>query len=533
MKRYKGYMFKQSVTELVLKIAKEFGVDIRQVRWDTTVHTAGISSSYTIFFCDVADDAVLTDIDLQRYVGFAVHELLHALYTDFAVQGDSLYLKQLHNACEDAWIEHTGISKRLTGNINGLLSALIDQMVERAMAEVTDWSDPRQYPFIFAVYLRKHTSKHVPMPDALKPIIKQACDKIGDCKSSHDTFKLAQWILSQLNTLPEKKAKPKQDPKGQSKDQGEGEGQGDEGDEGQEGQGGNRVDKNPHGNAGDASRPDLGDAVEVEPTNKAPEGTAGQGSWCEKSSITKTHTREDAWLKDLPVIPARLRYEVKRLFDNSSLENFQINRKSGSVNVRALHQVGINDKVFQRRQEVEGIDSAVVICIDVSGSMFDDGKKHDTYMFGTKKLSNRIVQASLTAQALIDTLHKAQVQTCVLTFGSQTSVLKPFGQHPARCAQALRSIYSGGGTNDYFAVRYAHKLLLNRPEERKICMVITDGYGSVDRVRDQVQVGDRLGVTTIGIGIELDVSSIYKQSVNIQSAKDLGVVSFKQIKLAV
>ena len=47
------------------------------------------------------------------------------------------------------------------------------------------------------------------------------------------------------------------------------------------------------------------------------------------------------------------------------------------------------------------------------------------------------------------------------------------------------------------------------------------------------KLGDNLGITTIGIGIQEDVSRVYKQSINIKKAEDLGVVSFKQIKLAV
>jgi len=82
-------------------------------------------------------------------------------------------------------------------------------------------------------------------------------------------------------------------------------------------------------------------------------------------------------------------------------------------------------------------------------------------------------------------------------------------------------------------VRYAHKLLLNRPEQRKIAFVITDGQGKPEYVREQVKIGERLGITTIGVGIELDVRNVYPQSVNVKDAADLGAVSFKQIKLAV
>ena len=524
MKRYHGYQFKQAVEELTRKIAAEFKVKLGSIIWNNTVPTAGTNNNGDIYFCDVADDAVLYDIDVQRYVGFAVHEMLHGKYTDFSVRNGDQYLDQLHNAVEDAWIEHTGIDASLTGNIGGLLTALLDQIVGEANATVQDWTDPAQYPFIFAVYLRRHINATVPVPEGLEPIIIESIKRIGSCRSSKDTLALAQWIMAQLRGLPKNPPpKPSKTPSEAQSDEDEGEGEG-EGKNGSE-----RLADNKHPSPGSARAPKAGDeAVKVEPSLKSPEGKAGPGSWDEGAYLgdLKWHTR-DSWLTESPSVPARLRYEVKRLFDNTGREDFQRNRRTGSINVSALHKVGITDKLFQRRHEVEGIDSAVVICLDVSGSMFDEGKTNATY-----GCSDRIVQASLTARALLDTLHRAQVATSVITFGSATAILKPFGEHPTKAAQKINSLRMGGSTNDYFAVRYAHKLLLNRPEQRKICFVITDGVGRFQLVRQQCETGERMGITTIGIGIEMNVSMAYPQSINVKQMADLATASFKQIKLA-
>jgi Mg-chelatase subunit ChlD len=522
MKRYKGYQFKQAVEELTRKIAKEISAKIADIEWRSDIPTAGTNTHGDIYFADVADDATLYDIDVQRYVGFAVHELLHRRYTDFSVTGDNHYLDQLHNACEDAWIEHTGIDESLTGNIGGLLTALLDQMVGEANATVEDWADPRQYPFIFAVYLRRHLNCHVPVPEGLEPIIVQASKDILACQSSRDTLRVAEWIMSQLKGLPDTPPQPAQKP---SKDASKGPSEPTSG----EGQGeGSRLDQNPFSGAGKARAPTNGSAAEVEPTNKAPKGNAGLGAWSENASVCRIERHvSDEWLSGSPSVPARLRYEVKRLFDNSGMEEFQRNRRSGSLNVSALHKMGLTDKLFQRRHETDGIDSAVVICLDVSGSMFDDGDKNPA--FGC---SDRIVQAIMATRALLETLQKSQVATCVLTFGSSTAVVKPWSEHHNKVVPRLHGLRDGGGTNDYFAVRYAHKLLLNRPEQRKIAMVITDGQGKPGYVKNQCAAGERLGVTTIGIGIQMNVSSVYPNAVNVKKASDLGAVSFKQIKLA-
>jgi cobalamin biosynthesis protein CobT len=217
-------------------------------------------------------------------------------------------------------------------------------------------------------------------------------------------------------------------------------------------------------------------------------------------------------------IPAKLRYEVKRLFDDSGLSDFTRNRKAGVVNIHALPTVAMgNDRVFKRRLEVEGVDSAVVICLDVSGSMFDD------YL---------IAPAVMTCRALLETLDAAGVKTAVLCFGSQISVPKGFAKNARQASTLLGTVKQGGSTNDYAALRYAHQMLAQRHERRKITFVITDGYGKPDAVRQQVASGKALGITTIGIGIGTDVTSIYGQAVTVRNIADLGSASFKQIKLA-
>jgi hypothetical protein len=49
--------------------------------------------------------------------------------------------------------------------------------------------------------------------------------------------------------------------------------------------------------------------------------------------------------------------------------------------------------------------------------------------------------------------------------------------------------------------------------------------------KKQVQVGNRMGITTIGIGIQQSVERIYDQAVRVDEISQLGKVSFNQIKL--
>jgi cobalamin biosynthesis protein CobT len=96
----------------------------------------------------------------------------------------------------------------------------------------------------------------------------------------------------------------------------------------------------------------------------------------------------------------------------------------------------------------------------------------------------------------------------------------------------LERVSCGGGTNDYAALNFAHGLLLRRSEERKVCFVLTDGEGSPNATRDQCNAGTRLGITTIGIGIQENVSRVYPNAVQVNNLADMGTVAFNRLKLA-
>jgi cobalamin biosynthesis protein CobT len=77
--------------------------------------------------------------------------------------------------------------------------------------------------------------------------------------------------------------------------------------------------------------------------------------------------------------------------------------------------------------------------------------------------------------------------------------------------------------------------LLNRPEQRKVVFILADGGVESDdqrRCMQQAKSGERLGITTIGVGIHADLSRMYPNNIIIRNLDDLAGASFKQIKLA-
>ena len=542
---YKGYELRLGVEDFAHKLCKSLTLPNIAIKWVAWTTTAGINNHGEMVLADIADDATVSRWVFEKYCGFVAHELCHHKYTDFNARHSIQYVDQLHNAVEDAWIEHNAIRLNMTGNIEALFTTLIEGMTAEALDTVSNWTAPEQYPFVLAVYLRNHAKTKIPLAEGLEPIFEQAKVMLETCKSSYDTLKVAIWVYSQLKQVnkqtaqkPSKQAeKPdNQDGQGQgqgkaqtpaqgdSKDDAEGDADGQADGEGKaqaDGQG--KPQGKPQG-VGKAQAPnDNTDAVEVEPRNEAPTGKGGSGTYSKEHFLQVS----EYFVKNTPDfdvkvnVPAKLRYTVKRLFDNSGIEEFQRNRKSGSINVHALPKLGFTDRLFKRRLETDGIDSAVVICLDVSDSMFTDEAD-----------AARMRNAVKTCYALLETMSKAGVATCVLAFGRSTTVLKPWNMPLPKIADLLGRVKTKGCTNDYFAVKYAHELLLRRPEERKICFSITDGVGDGSSVYKQCQSGERLGITTIGVGIGLDVSPAYPQNVCVRDTADLGTTSFNKIKLA-
>ena len=513
MKQYKSTTFKTAVTEFAQKLHKHLGLHrTLRITWTGDITTAGINKGGHMYLADIDDHKIVSHATLIKYCGFIVHELCHAKWTNFSVTFNNKYPDSLLNAVEDAWIEHNAIRTVLTGNVESLLTELVETMVKDGLNAVKDWSDPRQYPFVLAVYLRNHARTKVPLAQGLEPIFAEAKARLVNSNSTADNALIAKWVYEQLQNLPkDSEQKPTQKPSesSQGDDQGEGEGEGTP-----DGQ------TPSNGDGGTARQPSQGDIenpAPVEPT-LTPDSSTG-GNYSEDATLESADEvlSSDVLRSINSMSSGRLRHEVRQLFENSGIESWQRNRKSGAVNVHALPLAGHTDRVFKRRQEVEGIDSAVVIVLDVSGSM----------------KGNRLDTAVDACAALIDTLGRAQVSVCVIAFHSYASVLLPFGTNYRKATAILSRLKTGGNTNDYFGVRHAHKLLSERDEQRKVCFVLSDGDGHIYRTRQQVEVGKRMGITTIGIGIKHDVSNVYDQSIKVDELKDLGVATFKQIKLAV
>ena len=282
--RYFGWEFREAIEAATHKIASDLDLSGVTVIWNAGITTAGINRWGDIHLANVKDDAIMTRADMMQYSGYVVHELLHRKYTDFSATSSIQYVDQLCNALEDARIEHLGIGVNLTGNICELLTVLIDRMVGEALAEVTDWTDPRQYPFVLAVYTRKHAAVKVPLALGLAPIFDEAVTRLETCTDSMHTLKLAQWVFDQLQVVNPPPVNPPEPPTGPVKEGDKGK-DGDEGNKPSDGPTGTPTDKPP---VGPVKRPNKNtEAVNVEPQNKPDTDQQGSCTYRTESSVLR------------------------------------------------------------------------------------------------------------------------------------------------------------------------------------------------------------------------------------------------------
>lgn len=533
----RGYEARIGLESFGSMLCKAWSLAPISIQWGP-VPTACIDQNGEITLADMADDATVTRAEVARYAGFLLHEMLHRRFTDFGARDGRPYVDRLHNAIEDAWIEARCINEGLTGNARALLTQLIKGMVAQAPASI-DWASALQYPFSLAVYLRQY-GVTVPVPAALIPIYREALRRLPGCQSSHDTLALAQWVFDQMQGNEN------------------GDGQGNEAKEGDD-QGNQQGDKpsNQQGEAGDQQGEQQGDqpgnqpgsqqgapseeeadtpedagkarqpkaktpSMEVEPS--CPKGK-GQTSGTYTGTANELGWMATATPRTLAVqIPGGLRYQVRRLFQNTAQDWLEPGYRSGRLHPGALHRVTMGaEDVFTRRFEKDGIDSAAVLVLDLSSSMDDP-------LQGESKLT----VALACTWALCDTLTQAGVDVAILGFDNDLYRVRDFGgTPPLKTRSVLERIRSGGSTNDWAAIRLAHDMLLRHPAQRRVAFVIGDGDGKPRDARRQVLTGDRLGITTIGVGIGHDVRHVYgASSVRVDRPSDLGTVAFKQMKEA-
>ncbi len=214
---------------------------------------------------------------------------------------------------------------------------------------------------------------------------------------------------------------------------------------------------------------------------------------------------------------SRLRSRLLTLLQGKQRRAHAAGSSGRRIDQRRLVKMAFGDpKIFRRKEEVTGLNTAVVILIDGSGSMLATGGG------GTRTLSSI---ANASAFALHRTLHNlAGVSAATAVFAGKEDtnirITAEFGEKPAA---PLFQVRPSGSTPTDVGLWYARVALLGRPESRKLVLLITDG--SPDDTNATKAATDRLlrdGIEIVAVGIQTDaVKYIWEQYCVVQDVGDL------------
>lgn len=231
------------------------------------------------------------------------------------------------------------------------------------------------------------------------------------------------------------------------------------------------------------------------------------------SSEGYASTDQMTGVNTLGPVPARLVSVLLREFQDKRPKaqlRCQSGRDLSVPHLWRLKAVG-DTRVFRKKAPTTGVDAAVMLLLDRSGSMDDD-----------------IELAAAATNAFAQALQRISgVQTAISLFpGFETAteeVLK-FRQSTIHASARLRAVTADGGTPTGEAILEILPSLMQRPVQKRAIVLITDGEpDSKTETKKAVARAAELGVEVIGIGIgeRARIAQIVPRSVTITGIAEL------------
>jgi cobaltochelatase CobT len=283
-------------------------------------------------------------------------------------------------------------------------------------------------------------------------------------------------------------------------------------------------------------------------------------SLCDPDELSRLRHLLDQQISHLQSVIARLANRLQRRLMAKQTRAWEFDLEEGLLDVARLSRVVANPILplaYKRERETEFRDTVVTLLIDNSGSM----------------RGRPITVAAMSGDILARTLERCSVKVEILGFttrawkGGQSrerwiSAGKP--PNPGRLNDLRHIVYKAADAPwrrarrnlglmlregilkeniDGEALRWAHNRLLERTEQRRILMVISDGAPVDDstlsvnpgnylekHLREVIAEIERLGeVELTAIGIGHDVTRYYRRAVTIVDAEQLGGVMLEKL----
>ncbi|HYZ33635.1 MAG TPA: cobaltochelatase subunit CobT [Crenalkalicoccus sp.] len=306
--------------------------------------------------------------------------------------------------------------------------------------------------------------------------------------------------------------------------------------------------------------PATDDASRYRAFTTAFDETTDADELCDPEELTRLRQQLDQQLSHLQGVVAKLANRLQRRLLAQQQRAWEFDLEEGLLDVARLARVVANPMhslSYKREREADFRDTVVTLLIDNSGSM----------------RGRPITVAAMCSDILARTLERCSVKVEILGFttrawkGGQSRekwVQEGKPRNPGRLNDLRHVVYKSADAPwrrarrslglmlregllkeniDGEALEWAYRRLRNRPEHRRILMVISDG-APVDDSTLSVNPGNYLerhlrrviaeiegcgDVELIAIGIGHDVTRYYRRAVTIVDAEELGGTMMKKL----
>jgi cobaltochelatase CobT len=281
---------------------------------------------------------------------------------------------------------------------------------------------------------------------------------------------------------------------------------------------------------------------------------------CDPDELSRLRQQLDQQLQHLQGVVSRLANRLQRRLMAQQTRAWEFDLEEGMLDAGRLARVVVNPMQslsYKRERDTEFRDTVVTLLIDNSGSM----------------RGRPITVAAMCGDILARTLERCAVKVEILGFttrawkGGQSRerwVHEGKPRNPGRLNDLRHIIYKSADAPwrrsrrnlglmlregllkeniDGEALLWAYRRLMNRPEHRRILMVISDGAPVDDstlsvnpgnflerHLREVIRdIESRNYVELIAIGIGHDVTRYYRRAVTIVDAEELGGTMMKKL----
>lgn len=189
---------------------------------------------------------------------------------------------------------------------------------------------------------------------------------------------------------------------------------------------------------------------------------------------------------------------------------------SGEYGKRLTRDAGLkmvlgNPRIYERRTEIQKVDTAVHLLLDISDSMAVKGR------------CAVALDAALALGLALDEVQGVTYSVSAFPFQSYdvADLVRP-GESIRDVAHRFSAMAPNGTTPMHVALIHAHTVLLSSPAQRHVCLLVTDGApDDVAAATLMIEMGEGDGIEHMAIGIETQVSHLARNSCVVESIADL------------